>query len=246
MLKLLVASLATASALKVKSQPAVKPLSNALKLRGGVSAADVAHYGQLFLCASVGVPALVGGSDLLFKINYPGFDWDGYTSKWTPESKNYLNSMTRFFAGSLLVVGGFAADYNEVTRFIQVFDLETRRWRGTGHPLPPGVAETHQGVAVDQEASELYLVVLTSDQRRNMTRSVTRSDTTTSFQCRQPSMVRRPAIARPPLTRPPARRSASSAIGSLTRRARRRAQRCTIISSRRSPSSGTASATSRT
>ena len=50
MLKLLVASLATASALKVKSQPAVKPLSNALKLRGGVSAADVAHYGQLFLC----------------------------------------------------------------------------------------------------------------------------------------------------------------------------------------------------
>ena len=69
MLKLLVASLATASALKVKSQPAVKPLSNALKLRGGVSAADVAHYGQLFLCASVGVPALVGGSDLLFKIN---------------------------------------------------------------------------------------------------------------------------------------------------------------------------------
>ena len=102
MLKLLVASLATASALKVKSQPAVKPLSNALKLRGGVSAADVAHYGQLFLCASVGVPALVGGSDLLFKINYPGFDWDGYTSKWTPESKNYLDSMTKFFAGLLI------------------------------------------------------------------------------------------------------------------------------------------------
>ena len=108
MLKLLVASLATASALKVKSQPAVKPLSNALKLRGGVSAADVAHYGQLFLCASVGVPALVGGSDLLFKINYPGFDWDGYTSKWTPESKNYLDSMTKFFAGSLLMVGALS------------------------------------------------------------------------------------------------------------------------------------------
>lgn len=108
MLKLLVASLATASALKVKSQPAVKPLSNALKLRGGVSAADVAHYGQLFLCASVGVPALVGGSDLLFKINYPGFDWGAYTSKWTPESKNYLDTMTKFFAGSLLMVGALS------------------------------------------------------------------------------------------------------------------------------------------
>ena len=65
----------------------------------------MAHYGQLFLCASVGVPALVGGSDLLFKINYPGFDWGAYTSKWTPESKNYLDTMTKFFAGSLLIVG---------------------------------------------------------------------------------------------------------------------------------------------
>ena len=47
-------------------------------------------------------------------------------------------------------------------------------------------------------AAQLYLVVLTSDQLRNMTRSVTRIDTTSTFQCRQPSMVRRPVRPAPP------------------------------------------------
>ena len=41
MFKLLVASLATASALQLKRQPAAKPLSNALKLRGGLDLTDL-------------------------------------------------------------------------------------------------------------------------------------------------------------------------------------------------------------
>jgi len=80
-------------------------VSPALKLRGGTTAGDVCHGGALFLSGSVGVPALVGGADMLFKINYPGFDWTGYTSTWTPASKSYLDTMTRFFGGALLVVG---------------------------------------------------------------------------------------------------------------------------------------------
>lgn len=92
----------SATAFKANNKQVVAP---ALKLRGGVSAGDVAHYGALFLAGSVGVPAVAGGSDLLFKINYPGFDWAGYTSKWTPESANYLDTMTRFFGGALLLAG---------------------------------------------------------------------------------------------------------------------------------------------
>jgi len=77
----------------------------ALRLRGGITAGDVCHGGALFLSGSVGAPALVGGADMLFKINYPGFDWAGYTSTWTAASKSYLDTMTRFFGGALLVVG---------------------------------------------------------------------------------------------------------------------------------------------
>jgi len=79
--------------------------SPVLKLRGGITAGDVCHGGALFLSGSVGVPALIGGADMLFKINYPGFDWDGYTSTWSVASKNYLDSMTRFFGGAILTVG---------------------------------------------------------------------------------------------------------------------------------------------
>ena len=41
MFKLLVASLATASALKLQSQPSAKPLNKALKLRGGLDLTDL-------------------------------------------------------------------------------------------------------------------------------------------------------------------------------------------------------------
>jgi len=80
-------------------------ISPVLKLRGGITAGDVCHGGALFLSGSVGAPALLGGADVLFKINYPGFDWAGYTSSWTAASKSYLDTMARFFGGSVLVVG---------------------------------------------------------------------------------------------------------------------------------------------
>mmetsp|Transcript_44207 Transcript_44207/g.142065 ORF Transcript_44207/g.142065 Transcript_44207/m.142065 type:complete len:169 (+) Transcript_44207:56-562(+) len=105
MLTLKLAALAllasSTAALKVE-KPVVKPV---LKLRGGVSAGDVITGGALFLSASVGLPALAGGSDALFMINYPGFDWAGYQAKWTAESKSYLDTMTRFFGGALLLAG---------------------------------------------------------------------------------------------------------------------------------------------
>ena len=91
------------TAFKANNKPS--PSLPALRLRGGVTAGDVAHYGALFLSGSVGVPALVGGSDVLFKINYPGFDWAGYTAKWTSESASYLDTMTRFFGGAILYGG---------------------------------------------------------------------------------------------------------------------------------------------
>ena len=80
-------------------------VSPVLKLRGGFTAGDVAHGGALLLSGSVGTPALLGGADMLFKINYPGFDWAGYTSSWSTASKNYLDTMTRFFGAALLVMG---------------------------------------------------------------------------------------------------------------------------------------------
>jgi len=92
-------------AFKTNNKPS--PSLPALRLRGGVTAGDVASYGALFLSGSVGVPALVGGSDLLFTINYPGFDWAGYTAKWTSESANYLDTLVRFFGGAILMAGAF-------------------------------------------------------------------------------------------------------------------------------------------
>ena len=97
------ATMSPTMAFKTNNKPS--PSLPALRFRGGVTAGDVAHYGALFLSGSVGVPALVGGSDLLFKINYPGFDWAGYTGKWTSESASYLDTMTRFFGGALMLSG---------------------------------------------------------------------------------------------------------------------------------------------
>jgi hypothetical protein len=102
-LLIIAATISAAAAFKTNNKPS--PSLPALRLRGGVTPADVAHYGTLFLDASVGLPGLLGGADLLFKINYPGFDWAGYTAKWTPESASYLDTMTRFFSAALLLVG---------------------------------------------------------------------------------------------------------------------------------------------
>jgi len=102
---LLLVAASSASAFKTGKPTPKAVVQPVLRLRGGVSASDVAHYGALFLSGSVGVPSLLGGSDTLFKINYPGFDWDGYTAKWTPESASYLDTMTRFFGGALVMVG---------------------------------------------------------------------------------------------------------------------------------------------
>lgn len=102
-LLIIAATITATAAFKTNNKPS--PSLPALRLRGGVTPGDVAHYGTLFLSGSVGVPGLLGGSDLLFKINYPGFDWAGYTAKWTPESVSYLDTMTRFFGGALIYLG---------------------------------------------------------------------------------------------------------------------------------------------
>jgi len=102
-LLVIAATMSSTAAFKTENKPS--PSLPALRLRGGVTAGDVAHYGALFLSGSVGVPSLFGGSDLLFKINYPGFDWASYTSKWTAESASYLDTMTRFFGGALILAG---------------------------------------------------------------------------------------------------------------------------------------------
>ena len=102
-LLVIAATMSATAAFKTNNKPS--PSLPALRLRGGVTAGDVAHYGALFLSGSVGVPSLLGGSDLLFKINYPGFDWAAYTAKWTSESVAYLDTMTRFFGGALMLVG---------------------------------------------------------------------------------------------------------------------------------------------
>ena len=55
--------------------------------------------------------------------SYPGFDWAEYTSKWTPESSNYLDSMTRFFGGALVLAGAmqfYAKDAMDAKTFFGI------------------------------------------------------------------------------------------------------------------------------
>lgn len=80
-----------------------KPPAPALmKLRGGVSAGDVAHYGALTLSTAVGVPALVLTEEF-FRGNFPGETWPAFKSKCSPDAYDQIMIMTKFFGAALTV-----------------------------------------------------------------------------------------------------------------------------------------------
>ncbi|GMH66700.1 hypothetical protein TrVE_jg7878 [Triparma verrucosa] len=85
-------------------KPSSSAFTPALKVRGGVSAGDAAHFGTLGLNAMVGVPATLA-PEKFFEGNFPGDAWPTFWNKCSPEARNQLMIMTRFFGSAVSVVG---------------------------------------------------------------------------------------------------------------------------------------------
>ena len=50
----------------------------------------------------------------------------------------------------LILIGGFTNGYNSASRSIQFFNIHQQKWMPERRlNLPPGIAETHQGVTFD-------------------------------------------------------------------------------------------------
>ena len=57
------------------------------------------------------------------------------------------------------MIGGFTSGYNSASRSIQFFNIRQQKWMPERRlNLPPGIAETHQGVTFDPTSRLLYIV----------------------------------------------------------------------------------------
>jgi FAD/FMN-containing dehydrogenase len=59
----------------------------------------------------------------------------------------------------MIFVGGYVNNYNGASRSIQFFNISSQRWMPERRlEIPPGIADTHQGVAFDADTRLLYIV----------------------------------------------------------------------------------------